>query len=417
MGGTSSLRIVAGTGAGVLAGVALAWASNRWLAWSPPQPFTLGPSTAQALLVGVLGALFTLAAFAFWMRTIAVNLVAGTVPPGVLAAYLGDRFQANLLVATASAVAFVSTILVGLPDGSGEDVQLAGVIASVLLAIASLATLLVAMTRSLAAVDPSRVLRAISARATAHLDRPDDRTDDPAAAPDRSPDQVLLSPATGWVGDVDPATILGVLPPGACARIDVSAGDFVMAGTRVGLLWDGHGSAASPEEVIGHLTIRADRSRADDVVFAIDQIVDIGSRALRAQARDMTLAREAIGHVGLIMFTTMERRGAGPNAARDQSGTLVVAVDHLAWPDLLRRAFEPLRIDGARWPVVARQLLSTLGAIHERRGAQQDEPTARELRRLAHATVDECRAGDAIEADVRDLVTHARRLGLLDDEA
>jgi uncharacterized membrane protein len=350
------------------------------------------------------------------MRTIAVNLVSGTVPTGVLAAYLGDRFQANLLVATASAVAFVTTILAALPEEPDQVVPVVGVVVSVLLAIASLAALLYAMTHSVATVDASRLVRAISGRALAGLGAEDVR-DDGGGPPDRPPDHVLLSPATGWVGRVDTAAVLSALPAGACAVVDVAPGDFVIEGTRIGGLWDGDGAAASPDRVTERLVVRANRAEADDVVLAVDRIVDIGSRALRARARDMTLAREAVGHLGLLLMSTMERRGAGSRTRRGDDGALVVVTDHLAWPDLLRRAFDPLRIDGARWPVVAHQLVSTLGAIHDRRRAVGDEGAARDLRQLARATVAECRAGQAIEADVQEVVEHARRLGLIDVDA
>lgn len=401
--------------AGVTLGIGAAWMTNTWLHLTLPAPFDVTSDTARTLLTTMLAAMFTLAAFSFWMRTIAVNLVAGAVPARVLREYLDDRFQANLMVGTAGAVAFISATIVALPERADDVVPMLGVVIAVLLSVVGLGALLFSMTSGLRAVDPSRLIRSIAERAMRELRAHHDTPSGDASVPDRKPDLLLTADNTGWMAGLDVEAALTKLPDDAVMALDVGPGDFVIQGTRVGRVWSGRVdevAVAGLPECVRLASLRAD---VDDDVLAIDLLVDVASRAMGAQDRDMTLAIEVIGYMGLLLATALEAAGdQAPVHTRDRRR--IVMASELSKAQLLRRAFHPLRMMGARWPEIAGQLLVTLAALHDRQLELDHPEAARQLRRLASLTVDECRSGTATEGDKRHVERQAVALGLLDED-
>ena len=64
-------------------------------------PPSIAVGNARSLLAAAFGALVTAGAFSFWMRPVAAQLAAASVPPPTVADHLRDPFQRRVIASSA----------------------------------------------------------------------------------------------------------------------------------------------------------------------------------------------------------------------------------------------------------------------------------------------------------------------------
>lgn len=394
-------------GAAVLAALTL-WVDAR-LAPGPFPPLLRFPApNARMLVSGLVGAIVTVAVFAFWMRAMMVQLVSSQFSPRILGVYLEDNYQRFVMGLNIGALVYVVVVLGALPPGDDGAVPMISLVVATLMAIAAVLSILVAMRDSTESLGISEVIRRITDDLLDRIAHAAEVAQVPQPSVDASGGgRALRIDRLGWVQEVRRHDLARALGPDGVVRLEVRAGGFVAPGDRVATLVSGDIDERAFRDAF---TIGRVRTRARDIEFGFQQLVDVAEAALAAGNADASTAYEVVVHVEAAMRRLMEV-GVHTGHATVEGGGAVVAAAELDEAGLLRATFERMAEDGGRSPMVARHLIRTLGRIreaarsHDRSAAAlaAEEQAATLLRRAANAGV--------LEEDLVELQQVARSMG------
>jgi uncharacterized membrane protein len=196
---------------------------------------------------------------------------------------------------------------------------------------------------------------------------------------------------------------------GAVIELLHRPGDFVLSQTPIARV--SPASALTPElesTLRDALTFGANRTMTQDLEYALDQLVEIGIRALSPAINDTYTGLTCID-----WLTESLRQLAGLPLERclytDTTGTVRLAERKLRFAGLIHTAFDKLRQAGATNPAILIRLAESLTSIADHVTTEQ----AREALRAQHgALVQTAAAGAFTDKDRTDI---NRRLERLDD--
>ena len=155
-------------------------------------------------------------------------------------------------------------------------------------------------------------------------------------------------------------------------------------------LLEAQATAPPSEPIIGEcndvVTIGRQRTAQQDLRFAIDELVEIASRALSPGVNDPFTAIACIDWLGAAM-TEFDRSPAPPDRLTDDEGVVRIHLDPLGFEDYLAAAFGQLRSYVAADPNARTHALATLKhlseQVREARHAKLIDAERRRLSRLA----------------------------------
>ncbi|NND14611.1 MAG: DUF2254 domain-containing protein [Acidimicrobiia bacterium] len=109
----------------------------------------------------------------------------------------------------------------------------------------------------------------------------------------------------GFVQDIDVDRLLGVLPPGSIGRLDVRAGSYVWIDKILATVWldPSHAGNLGDElsrEVASSFAIGDIRTIDQDPIYGLQQLVDIGLRALSPGINDPATAADVTHHLARL---------------------------------------------------------------------------------------------------------------------
>jgi uncharacterized membrane protein len=137
-------------------------------------------------------------------------------------------------------------------------------------------------------------------------------------------------------------------------------GDFVSAGWT---LLEAHGSGPVSKQVSvacsDVVTIGRQRTAQQDLRYAIDELVEIATRALSPGVNDPFTAIGCIDWLGAAL-AELDRQPVPPSEMRDPGGTVRVILRPLRFEDYLAAAFGQLRTYCAADPNARAHALATL---------------------------------------------------------
>ena len=107
------------------------------------------------------------------------------------------------------------------------------------------------------------------------------------------------------------------------------------------------------------------RTLAQDVSFGVDQLVEIGIRALSPAVNDTFTALTCIDWIG-DSLCKVTGRWQPTRVYRDSAGAVRVITTETTWERLVQRAFEKIRQAGRGMPAVMIRQLDALAKIMER---------------------------------------------------
>jgi uncharacterized membrane protein len=173
------------------------------------------------------------------------------------------------------------------------------------------------------------------------------------------------APASGYLQFIRHETLVGLAAEkGAVIRLHHRPGQFVVGGHPMATVWPA-GAAASVSKALRRAHISGpNRTLAQDLSFAVDQLVEIALRALSPAVNDTFTALTCIDWLGesLCKVTT----GWRPlRVHRDSHGYARVITAHVNYTSLVERAFEKIRQAGRGMPAVMIRQLEALTRIME----------------------------------------------------
>lgn len=359
---TVAMGVAMGAGLGV--GLAALAVDTAWL-WPPP--VELGTiAGARVLLGSVTGGLITVAVFGLWMRTVVVGLMAAHFSPRTLLIFLDDRFQRNLLAFMSAGVVAVLVILLRMPTDEQAAVPLVSTVLAVVIALAAMAGVLLAIQHATRSLSLPELISRLAEDTLKVLDRhPEARVEFTEVPPPMSAPRTVLAPGTGWITRIDIDQIRKALPAGGVVHLRCRIGEFVTPRRPVALVSsiEIDVEEADFDAVANAFNLARTRNPDMDLVFAVSQLVDVGTFALQARA-DTSTAHEVMVHLEAVLEEIINR-GLPRLHDMDKDGRRIY--DEVGWDaaDLVQLCVERLREQASRDPEAARHLMHMLHRVRE----------------------------------------------------
>jgi uncharacterized membrane protein len=389
-----------------------------------------GAEGARSLLSALAGSIITVVGLAFSITIVSLQLASAQLGPRLLRNFVRD--PGNQIVLGVFVATFVYCLVV-LRTVRGQDGVAAGtfvphtaVTGAVALALVSVVLLIYFIHHASTSIQADHVVAAVARDLDAGIDRlfPErlGHEEPTAAAPallteDGVP---VLARRTGYVVSMDGDTLLRVAGEiGAVVRLLHRPGDFVVAGELLARIHPVAGVNEQVERTVaGAVTVGDERTFVQDVLFGVEQLVEIAVRTLASGYIDPSTALRCVDRLGAALAAVSGRRLPSPER-RAAGGAVRVVVPPLTLADFVTAAFTPIRLQGAGNRAVAVRLLDTfarVAVLHERRDLHQallDEATR--IRRAAgHAfrdPADREAVYEAFERVVRAMAPVLRRHG------
>ncbi len=174
---------------------------------------------------------------------------------------------------------------------------------------------------------------------------------------------------SGYLLSVDDEAILAHVPETTGIAILPQIGDFVVRGTPM-IEISGYRQLEDDERhrIVGCVELGTERSRFQDPLFSIRQLVDIALKALSPSVNDPTTANNAISMLGDCIAVLADRKF--PDRVRvvkrvsdDQRGDVHVWTNRPPFEDYVDAAFAEIRRESIRNVSVTLHLAETVGAI------------------------------------------------------
>ncbi len=395
---------------GILLGVGLvavdrSGAVPAWLIASP-WLYNGGASGARTLLGAVASSTIGVAGTVFSITIAALSLAAGQMGPRLLRNFTRDRGNQFALGAFLGTFSFALMVLRSVrTEGEGAFVPHLALSVGILLALVCVATLVFFVGHMAGRINVDTVIGLVSEdvrRAMARL-----MLDAPGAGPPRDAHWRGAEPVAdarrGYLRQLDRAGLAGwAAAHGTSLRLLVRPGDYVFPGAAIAL-------ASPPVEGAGDAIRRAtavggERASADDLEFAIRQLVEVGVRALSPGINDPNTAMSVLDLLGAALCEAVPRHLDSGVEVRDGRAVLVVpAVEYGGLADAM---FHMLRQNAAGSPAVLAHLLDVLAAVVacERAPARQAE-----LQRHADLVLGDAERAVETPADLEDVRARHRR--------
>lgn len=368
-----------------------------------------GVEGARSLLTVIASAMIAMASTVFAITIAAVAYASGNYGPRLLTNFMNDRGnQVSLGVFIATFVYALSILRV--VDGGDNDTGAAGsevfipqlsLFVAALMVIFAVGVLVYFLHHIPASIRINTVVAGIGRNLLNDIDRrfPDDFDGE---EPQPAPPGVAVPPTTtGYVEIVDYATLDRCAEEcGLTIRLAVRTGDFVHPAVSLAQVAGSDVSEELADRIRDAFAIGASRTRAQDLEYLIDELVEIALRALSPGINDPFTAVSAIHWMGAAMARLADRNLCrGPEQHRYERSRVQPLADD--FDHFLRRAFGAVRPSAAGSPIAAKMFLDAIAPVAlAARSAERRRLVVAEARRLVEQA-EEALSGPSLE-DVRE---------------
>ncbi|MBF2050176.1 MAG: DUF2254 domain-containing protein [Elainella sp. C42_A2020_010] len=338
--------------------------------------YTGGPEGARALLSAIAGSMMTVAATAFSITIVALQLASSNFGPRLLRNFMqdtGNQFVLGTFIST-----FIYCLLV-LRTIRGEDfdffVPQLSVTVGIVLAIVSIGVLIYFIHHASTIIQASHVITEVSQDLTATIDRlfPEKlghNAPEPTAWLKQIPPDFETAacsiPAkhSGYLQAIDNETLMKI----ACQhnlllQIKFRPGKFMVKGCELALVYPGKRVKPQLFDLINNaLILGQERTEQQDVEFPIDQLVEIALRAISPGINDPFTAVRCIDRLTDGLCQLAQRDIPSPYRF-DREGQLRVIVEPISFGQLVDAAFNQIRQYSRSDAAVTIRLLEAISTI------------------------------------------------------
>lgn len=335
-------------------------------------------ANARAVVAGLVTALVTIALFSVWMRSVVAGLTSGQVSSRIVAEYLDDDLQWELITGMSAAFTFTLTVLLHLPPDDAPVVPAASMIVAVCTVILGLVMVMGALRSAVQGLAPSRLLATLAGRARTAIHNdptPDGGWQEDPWHGESNPEAAAIveSDRTGWVRTIDHAAILAVMPGHGRLGLHVDVGAFVTTGDQLASC-DATLSDQDIDTVRGAIHLTDLRHPEDDVGFVLQQLRDLAGQALGSEG-DSSVSEEGLLQLRAILGELIET-GIPSGHAVGTEDRVIVALERRTVSDHLWNTLEPLVYASQQGSPIARRSVATTIRHLRRRARAGAQPRA-----------------------------------------
>jgi uncharacterized membrane protein len=340
--------------------------------------YTGGAEGASLVLSTVAGSMITIAGVVFSMTLVALSLASSQLGPRLLRNFMRDT--RNQVVLGTFIATFVYSLLVLRTIRPAEEVSFVphlSVTIGVLLAIVSLGVLIYFIHHVSVSIQADEVVARVNGElihginrlfpesmgrgnlrpavefAGARLPEAFDREARPIGAAD-----------DGYLQSVDAQALMVLATEeNALFRLERRPGQYVVMGCPLVTVWPGDRVTEPLERRINAaFTVGHQRTAAQDIEFAIHQLVEIAVRALSPGINDPFTAITCVDRLGSALRRLAQREMPSPFRL-DAQDRLRVVVPAVTFAEIVDASFGPIRQYARSSAVVTIRLLETIAVI------------------------------------------------------
>lgn len=338
---------------------------------------TVRPDVAQAILSTIAGAMVTVAGVVFSITIVTLSLVTQQLGPRLLRHFMENRSTQIMLGSLIGLSIYAFLILGVVRAGESSFVPNLSVALATAGVVIELGVLVYFFHNMAVSLQAESIIEAVSLDLDQSIDRlyPDhiDEVNRPLIGQDAIKAQLARwgeicqpVPASrdGYMQAVDVDSLLALAEEHEfVAHVKPRPGDFVVKGDPLLMVW--HAKSFDDDlvrELRGQFYLGRRPTPRQDVLCAIDELVEVAIRALSPGINDPFTTRYCIDRLGAALQCLALRQPPVPFYV-DSHDELRLVWFTRTFSDVLDRAIYPLRHYGASHPMVMIQLLRMLQRI------------------------------------------------------
>ncbi|HEV2079552.1 MAG TPA: DUF2254 domain-containing protein [Allosphingosinicella sp.] len=394
------------------------------------------PDGAHQVLSTIAGSMITVAGVVFSITIVAIAYAASQYGPRILTNFMSDRGNQVTLGTFIATFVYCLVVLRTIRGGDGDAqfVPQMAVMVGLLLALCSIAVFIYFIhhvpnsihINNVVAQIGRQLIDGVQERFPAFIgDRPEDH--DGAVEPslkalaqlrgEAGETASVCSQATGYIQGIDDEALLqAATEHDLVVRLRHQPGDYIHSGRIIIEAWPPERlTDEAAEDLRDSYSIGSGRTPYGDLTFLVDELVEIGARALSSGVNDPYTAMTCLDWLGAGASEMASRRFPSPQRV-DEEGVVRVLARPQTFAGFIRRGFGGMRQYVARDMNAAVHALLTMGAVAEScRSVEAIEALESEIAKLKSLYRLELQAAalDRVEEeaeDVEQMLSQRRKL-------
>ena len=349
------------------------WLLHTW-GWT----FTGGADGASSVLGIIAGSMITIAGVVFSMTLVALSLATTQLGPRLLRNFLCDT-TTQVVLGTFVAT-FLYCLLVLLNIRRAEEVAFVphvSITLGVFFAVASVGVLIYFIHHVSVSMQANEIVARVSRELIAGIDRlfPEHIGREAPRIPTAPPDADFLDafdrearpiPASedGYLQFIDTDGLLELaIQKDVVIRLERVPGHYVVAGCPLMLVWPGERATDLPTDQVNSVfALGNQRNSAQDIEFAVTQLVEIALRALSPGVNDPFTAITCVDHLASAL-SRLATRDMPSTYRYDSKDHLRVIAPGATFPEVTDVAFNQIRQTARSSAAVTIRLLETIAVV------------------------------------------------------
>jgi len=363
----------------------LSTALDQWLDSGWARGFTwLSFNTAagaRAVLSTIAGSMITVAGVTFSITIATVAYATAQLGPHLLGNFMRDPSNQITLGTFIATFLYCLLVLRTVHGGEGDAgselfIPHLGIMLALILALASLGVLIFFIHHTPRSIQASEVIARVGEELNGKLATlfpgrigaapPESARPAEAAAAfptDRS--RAVRADASGYITHLDAEGLLELAKErDLVLRLVRQPGDFVSEGDLLAQIAHLEGDDDIESRVRLSIALGRERTQAQDLLFLVQQLVEISVRALSPGVNDPYIAISCLDWLGSGL-SNLGRRSAPSGYRYDDDGRLRVIMASLTFEDVAAAIFDEIRPHASRDLCVTLHLLAVVGRILE----------------------------------------------------
>ncbi len=376
----------------------------------PPWVLSGSPDAAREILTTIAAAIITVVGVVFSIVIVALTLASTQFGPRMLRNFIRDPgTQVTLGTFVATFVYAIATLGSIGQESRGNFVPHISITVTLALLVIDLGVLIYFINHIATQIQLPQVIAGIAGDLANAIETEAGNTAATNAAPSAtatlaalgSAGGVVVAPHSGYLQSIDRRTLVRIASAAdVLIQMSYRPGHFLVQGHPYATVWPAERADLVARELARSHVTGPYRTLAQDVSFGLDQLVEIGLRALSPAVNDTFTAITCIDWIGDSLFK-VTGNWQPVHVYTDVAGRVRVITTEPTYQRLVGRSFEKIRQAGRGMPAIMIRQLDALARIMQRAEAEGDRAFLAEqaamIERLATATVDE----PADLADVR----------------
>lgn len=362
-----------------------------------------GVEGARSMLSAIASSVLGIAGVTFSITIAALSLASSQFGPRLLRSFIRDR--GNQIVLGALIGTFLFCLLI-LRSVRGVDerrfVPHLSVSVAIALAIVCVGALIYFIHHISQSIQAAHVIanvgrefdEVIQRLFPTEIGRGPNQAETPALPAREDAALAVEARGSGYVQSVDTDSLMKLAcERGLLVELRFRPGDMVMPGDLLARVWPVDSEVKADEgdiakKINGCFTYGVQRTAIQDVLFPIDQLAEIASRALSPGINDPFTAMSCLDRLGLAL-SKLARRELPSGLRLDEAGQPRVLTRALLFEDAAAHALDPIRHYGSDAPLVMNRMLLILERLAPHLKREADRETLRHHAELTIAAARE----------------------------